>query len=145
VQSSRRFLNWFWLAMGERLKLLTAKCSVTGWISEKFALNVAQPMFCHNWCLTNTVGKSSTNKLGYFCRFHKTAGSNQTPNRRKSGHPGQMLRQKNVALVLYFQTFLYRFIFDYYIAFVLLQVKSINYFLNTIQLCRWKKINRFKL
>jgi hypothetical protein len=63
---------------------------VTGWAFEKIAQNVAQPVFCQNLCITLSVEKSSQN-VGNFCNFRKTARSKQSPKGQKfaqSGHPG---------------------------------------------------------
>jgi hypothetical protein len=58
--------------------------SVPDEFAKKIAQNVAQPIFCQNECIANTVEKIAQN-VGYFNIFsEKNAQSKQS----QSGHPG---------------------------------------------------------
>jgi hypothetical protein len=46
--------------------------SGSGWRCEKNAQYVAQPIFCHNWCITLSVGNKAAKCLCYFSNFQNT-------------------------------------------------------------------------
>jgi hypothetical protein len=65
--------------------------TVTGWVDEKIAQNVAKSNFCQNQHIKFYLGKKPPKTLGYFGNLAKTAPSKQSPNLRpfaQSGHPG---------------------------------------------------------
>jgi hypothetical protein len=63
---------------------------VTRYVCEKFAQNVAQPVFLLKLIHRFYRGTKKLHNLGFFCNFQKTVQSKQSPNSRKfaqSGHP----------------------------------------------------------